>query len=139
MTAKVIDLFAAFATDSKAEKEGTYTRLPRCGDTEFLIARIPNPAYKRLLSSLYKKHRAVLESKGDEAENKSNEIMAEVLAKTVLLGWKGEMNIKGVMTPYSEKAALVMLGLSDFRDLVTEAASDFSTFLADKDAEDAGN
>lgn len=134
-----IDLFAAFSTDTKAEVEGTPTQLPDCGDTKFLVARVPNPAYKRLLSSLYKRNRAVLDSKGDAAEAKSNEIMAEVYGKTVLLGWEGRINIAGVMTEYSAAAAKKMLSLNDFRDRVEAAASDFATFKTEKDTADLGN
>lgn len=134
----VVDLFAAFATNTEAEKEGTLTQLPDCGDTMFRIARIGNGSYKRLLSSLYKKNRAVLDSKGEAAEAKSNEILAEVYSKTILLGWEGTVMAGGPKT-YSQELAKKLLLLPDFREKVEQVASDFATFKASKDEEDAGN
>lgn len=134
-----IDLFAAFSTDADKEEKGTPTLLPGCGDTKWLIARAGNPDYARLLSSLYKRHRAVLESKGKEANAKSNEILAEVYAKTILLGWEGTVIYKGEKLAYSEKNALMLLKSNDFRALVESVATDYNTFKSVTDSEDLGN
>ena len=135
----VIDLFAAFAVDTAAEENGIYTQLPGCGDTEFLVARANNKSYNRLLEKLYKQNKPVLTSKGDAAEKKSEEIMVEVFSKTVLLGWKGNVTIKGVPTPYSKEAATQLLNLKEFRSIVTKVAEDHQVFLEVKDAEDEKN
>ena len=135
----VIDLFAAFSTDKKAEQEGKETTLPGCGDTLFRVARAGNPTYKRLLNSLYKRNKAVLDSKGATAEAKSDEILAEVFAKSILLGWTGTISIKGKPTPYSYEAALGLLSLNDFRAVVEQVANDFNTFRTEEDAEDLKN
>lgn len=134
-----IDLFAAFSTDPVKEEKGTQTMLPGCGDTKWLIARAGNPDYARLLSSLYRRHRAVLESKGKEANAKSNDILAEVYAKTILLGWEGTVTYKGEKLAYSEKNALTLLKSTDFRALVESVATDFNTFKSVSDSEDLGN
>lgn len=135
----VLDLFDAFATDSDKEKKGTSTTLPDCGDTKFLVARAGNSDYNRVLSSLFKKNRAVLESKGAEAERVSNELLAEVFAKTVLVGWEGTIRLQGKDTPYSYEAAFKLLKLKDFRAKVEAVASDFNAFKAKQDEEDLGN
>lgn len=138
MTA-AIDLFDSFSTDQKTEEEGKLTQLPDCGDTLWLVARSGNKTYNKLLSSLYKRNRAVLDSKGDEAQKKSDEILAEVFAKTILLGWQGEIMYKGKLTPYSYEAAKLLLGHKDFRAKVAAVSEDFSTFKTMSEADDLPN
>jgi poly-gamma-glutamate capsule biosynthesis protein CapA/YwtB (metallophosphatase superfamily) len=139
MTNNVIDLFAAFATDVAKENKGVETTIPGCGDTKFMVARANNATYNRLISSLYKRHRAVLDSKGDEANAKSDEILAEVYAKAILLGWVGAITFKGKELTYSEANAKTLLLLKDFRAAVESVASDMNTFKAVQDDEDVKN
>ena len=135
-----INLFSTFGTDKEAEKKGTYTTLPNCGDTEFLVARAGNAGYKRTLNSLYKRNRAVIDSKGDAAEAKSDEILAEVYAKHILLGWKGTIPDKtGKQVPYSYEIAHELLKLNDFRAVVEATSQDFNTFKTEEDEEDLKN
>lgn len=135
----VIDLFAAFAVDKTSEENGIYTQLPGCGDTEFLVARANNKTYNRLLEKLYKKNKPVLDSKGDAAADRSDEIMVEIYSKAVLLGWKGTVSIKGVQTAYSLDAAVQLLKLKEFRAVVTKVAEDLQNFLEVKEAENEKN
>jgi hypothetical protein len=134
-----IDLFAAFATNETLEKEGTLTQIPRAGDTLFRVARSGNDNYNKLVTKLVKQNKPVLDSKGPAAQAKNDEIIAIVLAKTVLLGWEGEINIKGVMTPYSYTAALAMCELKEFRVALGEVADSMEQFKIVKDEEDAKN
>lgn len=134
-----IDLFDAFSTDTAAEEVGKYTKLPDCGDTDWLIARSGNRAYNKLLTSLYKRNRAVLDSKGDEAQKKSEEILAEVFSKTILLGWKGDIKFQGKMHPYSQELAKKLLGFKDFRAKVSAVSEDFTTFKTVEEGDDIPN
>lgn len=134
-----IDLFSAFSTVKANENEGTLTQLPDCGDTLWRVARSGNRKYNRLLSQLYKRNRAVLDSKGDEAEKKSDEILTEVFAKTILLGWQGEILYKGKKYPYSYEQAKVLLAHRDFRTKVASIAEDFSNYKEVLDGEDLPN
>ena len=134
-----VDLFAAFAVDTAQEQDGTLTELPGCGDTKFLIAREGNKNYSKLLQRLVKQNRAVLDSKGAAAEAKSDELMVEVLAKTILIGWEGEISYKGKMYPYTVDAAKMLLAHKDFRANVVGVSSNMETFKLVKDAEDAKN
>lgn len=136
----VINLFKTFATDTSAEQVGTLTTLPDCGDTKWRIARSGNKAYNRLLSSLYKRNRATLDSKGDEAEAKSEEILVEVFAKTILLGFEGEIpGPDGKMQAYSYELAKQLLAMKDFRAKVAAVSEDFNTFKVEKDNDDLKN
>ena len=138
-SSNVIDLFSPFATDTNAEEQGTYTVLPGCGDTEFLIARENNPTYNRLLTKLLKQNKVKLDSKGPEAEKVAEGLMVEVMSKSVLLGWKGNILFKGVETPYSRDAAVQLLQIKDFRNKVSDVARDMETFRAVKEGEDEKN
>ena len=132
-----VDLFNDFATNSASEETGVETPISGLGDTKFKVARVGNSSYNRILDSLYRKNKTVLESKGPAAAAKSEQIMAEVYAKTILLGWEGNVRIKGVMTPYSYESALLLCGIKDLREKFASAAADFNTFklVADKDEE----
>lgn len=135
----VIDLFAAFSTDTVKEEEGTLTTLPDCGDIKWRIARAGNKNYNRVLGTLYKRNRVTLEAKGAEAEAKSNELLAEVYAETILLGWEGTIKFKGKDESYSKPVAKQLLMLKDFRAKVEAVAGDFATFKSVQDEEDLGN
>ncbi len=139
MTNVAIDLFDAFATDPKKEVEGAETEIPGCGSTKFLVARVGSAAYKRILNTLYKKHKAVLESNSDEAQNISDKVMAEVYAKTVLLGWSGTVRYKGQDLPYSEANAKTLLQHKDFRAIVEGVAGDLNAFKVVSEAEEVKN
>lgn len=133
------DLFSAFATDTVVEQEGTKTQLPGAGDTMYTVARMPNKHYSKLIQRQVKMNRAVLDSKGDAAEKASDNILINVMAKTILLGWEGEITYKGKKYAYSEEAAKMLLAHKDFRETVSKVASDMDTFKLVKDEEDEKN
>ena len=135
----MIDLFSAFATDDAVEQEGVKTQLPNAGDTLFIVARMPNKHYSNLIQKQVKMNRAVLDSKGDAAEKMSDAILTDVMAKTILLGWDGEISYKGKKYAYSVEAAKMLLSHRDFRDTVSKVASDMETFKLVKDEEDEKN
>jgi len=128
------DIFEAFATDEKLEAEGRWVDFTE--DTSFKIARAPNKAYSRLLSKLYGKSKMILESKGDAAEAKSDTIMIEVLAKTVLLDWRGTVKLKGEILKYSEENAKKLLAIKDFRRYISDQAADFDSFKVANEVEE---
>ncbi len=138
MTAAV-DIFSSFATDSVKEKEGVYTQVPGAGAAQFLIARSGSAAYNRILSGLFKRNKAVLESQSDEAQAMSDKVMAETYAKTILLGWKDTVPYKGEALTYSEANAKKLLMHKDFRTAVESVASDFNNFKVVNEAEEEKN
>jgi hypothetical protein len=135
----MIDLFSAFAVDAAQEQEGTLTELPGCGDTKWRIAREGNKNYSKLLQKLVKQNRAVLDSKGPAAEAKSDEILIEVMSKTILIGWEGEISYKGKMYKHSVDAAKMLLAHKDFRAAVIDMSTNMETFKVVKDEEDTKN
>lgn len=123
-----MDVFAEFATDEKKETGGIWKRVSPV--TELLIARTGNDRYARLLSAKYEEHQRALDLKSEASEQLSKQIMIEVMAETILLGWRGEMKAKGEALTYSVANATRLLGVKDFRALVNRLASDFDSYRA---------
>lgn len=134
---QAIDLFAEFATDKSAEQDGVWE--PYAGDIEFLIAREGNPAYNRMITALVRKHKRLLDSKTEAADAKSEELMIETLAKTILLGWRGTFLWKGKpMGDYTVEKAKEMLAVKDFKAWVTSVAADQARYKVQEDQEAEG-
>lgn len=114
-----------FATDRDAEEHGTWVSVG--GDTELLIARANNSAYRRLVKKLTRPHRAAIRS-DNLPDDVLESIAIEATAQTILLGWR-KLTEGGVEVPYSLEAAREYLTrYSDFRDLVAGYASEAATF-----------
>lgn len=134
---QAIDLFAEFATNTATEEAGAW--VPYRGDIEFLIARSNNPTYARKLTKLFDRNRQILNTKGLAAEAKAEEITIEVMAESLLLGWRGNFVWKGQPMAYSKANAKELLAVKDFRRWVQEKADDFERFKLVQDESDAGN
>lgn len=132
-----IDLFNEFATDTSAEEAGTW--VPYAGTVEFLIARAGNRAYVRMMERKYRQNKSAIDAKGDTADKLAEQLTIEVMAKTILLGAKGDFTWKGKPAEFSEELAKEMLGLREFRRWVAEKADDMSNYKIVKDSEDEKN
>jgi hypothetical protein len=128
--------FSSFATDLNLEESGVWVDL---GDGARLkLARIGNPAYKKLMREKLKPYRTQAARAGI-SEDKFTEMTCDVLSKTVLIDWKGWEDDKGKEIPYSHKNAYDMLiGLKDFRAMVVDLADQQATFAIEAE-EEAGN
>ena len=137
MTADVqddgLDIFAEFAVDDG----GVW--YPYSGGVEFLIARANNAKFRRRISYFYEKHRRLLDGKGEAAEAKSNEIMATVMAETILLGWKGKVKFQGALMEYNKANAEKLLAVAPFREWVNKMANDEHAYKIVKDEADKEN
>lgn len=130
-----MDIFNQFASDSTLENSGTWVTV---GDAALLLARIGNVKYSKMLTELVEKNEVLLGA-GDDAADKLNEdLMVEVLAKTVLLNWKGNFSYKGQPLSYSLDNAKMVLAHTDFRKLIVKQATDLANFKA-KQEEEQGN
>lgn len=128
-----VDIFAEFAVDDS----GVW--VPYSGNVEFLIARANNPKFRRRISYFYEKHRRLLDGKGEAAEAKSNEIMATVMAETILMGWKGKVKFQGQVMEYSQANAIKLLSQQMFREWVSKMSADEHAYKVVKDEADAEN
>jgi len=135
MSKILTDLFAEFATDEAAERNGTW--LPY-KTSEFLVARLGNKDYADKLSKLYEQNRKKIEAGGEEAEKLNIDLMIDVLATTILKGWK-DVAYRGEPLEYSVENAKKVLRHAEFRRVVTEMASDVDNYRAKLEAEQQKN
>jgi hypothetical protein len=130
-----MDIFAAFATDEKLEVEGKWFPLSKTASV--LVARSGNPDYIKQLRAKMKDAQLDL-SGGDEADQVAEEIMIDVMAETVLKGWKGIKDKAGAAVPYSVEQARTYLRVKDFRKKVSGFSESFEAFRV-KAEEEQGN
>lgn len=121
-----LDIFKKFATDESLENNGTWRDIG--GGARLLIARSGNKAYARALAKAYEMHKAVLDLGDDAADSKSDEVMAGVVARTVLLGWEN-VQFKGRDIAYTVENAVMLLKIRDFRRLVMTLADNQEAYL----------
>lgn len=131
-----MDIFKQFATDENSELNGVWVP---AGDAEFLVARSGNREYGRELNRLVEQNRVLLDSKTDESDKTSESILVKVTAKTILLGWRGNVEYKGKKLDYSVENAEMLLAHKDFRRQVATWAEDLSLFRAKLEEEQLGN
>jgi len=130
-----MDILNEFGTDVAKEQDGVAVEM---GDATFVIARSGSHAYNTLISKLFKANKRALDMQNEASQTLSDNLMAEVLAKTVLKGWSG-VTEKGVEVPYSAENALRYLRIKDFRAFVAEKANDFTLYKSAVDEEVTGN
>ena len=82
-----------------------------------------------MLGALYEQNQPILDLGGDVAEAKSDEIMIDVMANTILLGWEN-VGWDGQPVDYSVDAAKKMLALKDFRQLINGFSRQMEAFKA---------
>lgn len=129
------DVFAELATDLTLETEGTWRNLGK--GARLLVARANNKAYAKLLAKSVERNQQALDADDDAANDLSDEIMIDVIAQTVLLGWEG-ISFKGADMPYSVENAKKLLAVKDFRARVMGFSNDFEAYRLKAEAA-AGN
>lgn len=127
-----MDIFASFATNEDLEKNGARVDLGQ--GASIRVARSNSRAYSKLLAKLVEQNKAVLDKGDDTADAKSDEIMVEVMAQTLLKGWDG-LKYKGKTLPYSLENARLVLNHKDFRRVVAQHSDNFENFRAQAEAE----
>lgn len=147
-----MDIYSRYATDITAEEEGRWFDFG--AGIEFLIARQGNTRYNRILAQQYEahKHTLDLETTGTPeqqkaAKDRSHRIMAEVMAKSILLGWRvkegapegTQLTYKGQAAEYSVANAEKLLLIKDFQADVDRKARDFNNFRVKLEEADAKN
>jgi hypothetical protein len=138
----MLDIFSQYATDPKSEQKGKPFDFG--GGVTLIIARAHNAKYSRMLSNLYDAHKHTLDQKDTEeqlaeAKRRSNLIMAEVMAHSVLLGWTGPLAYKGEVLPYSVANAKMILEHEEFQREVAVRAGDFKNFRFEVEEKDVKN
>ena len=130
-----MDISREFLTDTSKETKGVEVPF---GDAIFVIARSGTFAYNKAVNALFRRHEKELKLKNEIADQLNDKLMAEVMAKHVLVGWSGVVE-NGVPLEYSSLAAQRMLMIKDFRAWVLEKANDMSAYKTFADEELSGN
>lgn len=136
-----MDFFSAYATDLTSEENGRYFEN---GDAEFLIARGGNDRYSRMIAKQYEGNKHILDDKSSDASKNAGEELAkkitiDVMSKSILLGWKGNVMWQGKPLPYSVDNAQMLLGLKDFQTWVAGKSNAYQNYLLSTEEDDAKN
>ncbi len=122
----MFDLAKQFATDREKETSGVWIDVGL--DSSILVARTNNRAYARAITREYEKYKLTLSDDSETSDELSDQIMAKIIAKTILLDWKS-FSDDGKNLPYSVEAAeAVLLKYPDFKSFVMQQANDIENF-----------
>lgn len=130
-----LDIFKEFATIEKLEVEGVWKEL---GEAKFKVGRSRNDAYMALYVKLENEHKEVLLAGGEEALKLREEIMYQVIATTVLLGWQN-VAFQGKAMPYSVENAIKLLRVKDFFRVVSAWSNDITNYQNEVEEVELGN
>ena len=134
----MLDLFKEFAVNLDAEVNGRWVDYK---GVSFLIARANNAKYNKMALELLKDNERLAEE-SEENEKYFREAFADIQAKTLLLGWKGEIGFKGKAMKYSVENAKKLLSAPEMRDFVQfvlEQATDVDSYRAQLEDEQEKN
>lgn len=132
-------IYDKFATDKKLEQEGIV--LDYGDGLELRIARAggSNVKFEKVVQLKMKKYDRLV--KNDLLDpGQMREVMREVLAETVVLGWKGVTDRQGNDIPFSKEACIQLFkDLPDLFDDVLEQSRKANLFKESILEEEAGN
>jgi hypothetical protein len=136
-----LNIFKTYASDLQREETGIEVQIGP--DAYITVARANNKKYSRLLTQAFEANKFILNRKAsgdsDVANDKAEEIIIDVMAKSILIGWRGIVDDKGAEVPYSYAAAKEALMIKDFRLDVSKHAEDFNNFRKVTEETDAKN
>jgi hypothetical protein len=129
-----------FATDQTTEKSGIEIDY---GEFWIKIARAggANKKYNRVLESVSKPYRRAI-ANGSLPNEKANEILQEVYARSVVLGWGGPGMVDPEGNPLEcsvENCIALFKRLPDLFDDIKSQAESFINFKIDQAEQDAKN
>jgi hypothetical protein len=138
-----MDLYAAFAVDTKLEAEGRWVTF---GGTEekparALIASFSTPAYQRLMTAQTKSYEATLARNDDAAQKQSAANVDHAIATCILLKTEN-MLVKGVelASDYAHvRKVLAMPEMRELRTRIIEEAAKTQAYRLEQNEGDAKN
>lgn len=132
-----IDLFDEFATDAALETGGALVAYK--GDVKFLIAREQNENFGAAITKALEDNRDAIEGDSPEAKALSEKLLLDVMARTILVGWEGNVTYQKQPLPYTTDNAIKLLGMSDFRAWVRRQAANREHYKVKVQAEAVKN
>ena len=135
-----MDVLKKHGFDEDLEVNGVWKPLPEGEGVELLVARWQNMAFQTMMMEARAPHQDALRN-GDVAtqEKVKREVLIEVCAKTILLGWRGPLTYGGVPLEYSYENAKKVLALRGFREEVVILAMEDEAYRLKIEAEEAKN
>ena len=131
-----LDVFDEFKNDTNAENQGVW--LPLKGHSKVKVARAGNDNWTAEYQRLGRRLRSMFEN-GELDEGQSADIIAKLMARTILKDWDG-LAQGGEEIPYTESKAYELLyNLPDFRKRVMDLAMDEQNFRERTIQQDLGN
>lgn len=132
------NFFAKFEVDEKKENEGVEVSL---GGGDFItVARAGNENFNRRIIEASELHLAEIKALPEkESRALDQKILCEVLAETVLLGFRGFTDKKGKALKYSVEKATELLGHKEFRKRVMAEAANIENYRAELEQADVKN
>ena len=126
------DVKKLFGTDATKETEGVWESLSE--DVKIKVARIGNPNYQKVLQRLMRPHRRAVR-RGTVDDSVIEQCVTKAIAETVLLDWEG-LEEDGKKLIYSRaEAERLLTSFREFREQVTEIASEIEAFRTEEDEE----
>lgn len=136
MTTNIWDMFA---TDQKAEAEGiVYNITP---EISFTLARAggANARYSKVLAAKMRPYTRQIKDEDIDIDL-ANDLLIEVFAETVVLGWKGITNAEGEEIPFTVASAVALFKqLPDLFFDVRDYAGKMANFRAQEITDVVGN
>ena len=127
----VFDLKAQFGTDAELEVEGVWEDLGEAEEGRdppgVLIARVGNKAYTKEYQKVPRGIRRQMEN-GTLPDGMGDQVVCKLLAKTILLNWRGLADGGKELDYNYENATAHLLKYKDFRELVWEIGNDQARF-----------
>lgn len=103
------------------------------GGIEFLIARSNTPAYRKAVKQMHKRYKRQIENE-TLSDEKSDRLMAELMAEHILLDWTGMKNGDEEFK-YSRESAIAFLSderYAEVRQWIMAQADDLENFRQDE-------
>lgn len=128
-----MDVLKQFGTDEQKEVQGVWHPM---GDGRVLVARSGNRKYAKAISKAYQQNQHLLQVETDEADKLGDDIVIDVMARTILLGWEN-LSLGGERLEYSVDNAKRLLSIKDFRKHIAKLSEDMEQYKA-KEEQEAG-
>lgn len=142
----IMNLRKLFGTNKTKEQNGVWIDLAADGDpangipnTGYCVARAGNRNFREKAQRVYAPYKAQLRNNTLDDEL-SEKLTTEILAGTVLVGWRGNFNIDGERLEFSEANAIrAMTMFPDFRAQVVEDSNTRKNYIDEEDEAAAKN
>ncbi|MDJ0952488.1 MAG: hypothetical protein QNJ81_02295 [Acidimicrobiia bacterium] len=103
--------------------------------SQFLIASSGAMKFQRLFQRLQRPHRKAID-KNDLDPSVQVRLMATAMSQALILDWKDVVDSKGEQVPFSQDTAFKVLSKnSEFRDFISEFATEISNFVTEEKEE----